>query len=163
MTIIGNHSDNVRSRRDNETRLKFLCKSLEEKPHSDIESGICHSSFFQTFCKPTGCTGCNMHFNFMHPTSETNQWCVKCYCNKYCTIEHQKVHILMFVLIEFVILFHLMLFLFNATSVFHLVILLLEMVSIHRYRKQIVFYKSNIIRNLKGRKRVLFSTRNSSD
>ena len=162
MTTIGNHSDS-RSRIDNETRLKFLCHSLETIPRTnDIESGRCHSNFFQTFGKPTGCSGCSMHFNLMHPTSETNQWCVKCYCNKYCTIEHQKVHILMFVLIEFVILFHVMLFLFNATDVFHLIILL-EMVSIHRYRKQIIFYKSSIIRNLKGRKRVLFSTRNPSD
>jgi hypothetical protein len=163
MTTIDNHSDS-RSRRDKETYLKFLCHSLETTHQTDdIESGRCHSNFFQTFGKPTGCSGCNVHFNLMHPTSETNQWCVKCYCKKYCTIEHQKVHILMFVLIEFVILFHVMLFLFNATSVFHLVILLLEMVSIHRYRKQIIFYKSSIIRNLKGRKRVLFSTRNPSD
>jgi len=163
MTTIGNDSDNVRSRRDREACLKFLCKSLEENPPSDIESGNCPNSFFHTFDKLTGCSGCNVHFNFMHPTSETKQWCVRCYCNKYCMIKHQKVHILMFVLIEFVILFHLMLFLFNATNVFHLIILLVEMVSIHHYRKQILFYKSSIIRNLKGRTKVLFSTRIPSD
>lgn len=151
------------SHRDIEACLKFLCNSLEENPPSDIESGSCPNSFFQTFGKETDCTGCNNHFNFMHPTSEQNQWCVKCYCKKYCTIEHEKVHILMFLLIEFVILFHLMLFLFNATIIFHIIILLLEIISIYYYRKQIIFYKSSIIRNLKGRTKVLFSTRIPSE
>ena len=162
-TCSENSGSSSSSRRDREACLKFLCKSLENNPPSDIESGSCPNSFFQTFGKPTNCTGCNNIFNFMHPTSEQNQWCVTCYSKKYCIIEHEKVHILMFLLIEFVIFFHLMLFLFNATIMFHLVILLLEMISIYYYRKQIIFYKSSIIRNLKGRTKVLFSTRIPSE
>jgi hypothetical protein len=73
------HERQSRTVTDIQKEIKVLCWGLSlPSDHPD-------SSFFREGQCPK-CSFCNDNFHFLHYTSDTNAYCVKCYLDRFCDV-----------------------------------------------------------------------------